>query len=47
LAFTVERMMLWSSVSKPVSLVLGGSATMPTFGRPNYAEEQTRRRWQS
>jgi hypothetical protein len=38
-------MMLWSSVSTPVSLVLCGSAIMPTFGRWNHAEYQTRARW--
>jgi hypothetical protein len=44
LTLTVENMMLWSSVSKPASLELGGAAIMPAFGRTNSADEQTRRR---
>jgi hypothetical protein len=47
LTLNVENMILRSSVSKPASLELGGSAIMPAFGRTNYADEQTRRRWRS
>jgi hypothetical protein len=38
-------MMLWSSVSKPVSLVLRGWTITPAFGQPNYGGDQTRTRW--
>jgi hypothetical protein len=43
----VMRMMLWSSVRQPSSLMLDGQATTPISGRPSFTYEQIWARWRS